>query len=101
MDWIRKHHHVIHSPIARDSLLVPDPDNKGKLIRKSRLLLQCSVRRELYSDLYKPDIGLGDDVRDKDGKPLISDTMMRALLLPELRTITGRYKQMCCCEVCV
>ena len=101
MSWIYSHHHVIHSPIARDTLWVTDPNNPGgDKIRKNKLLLQCSVR-ELHSDLYKPTgIGLGDLVRDENGKPLISDTVFRALIPPELRAMSGAYKIMCCCAIC-
>ena len=77
--WIRSHHHVVHSPIAQDTVLVLDLES-SKLVRKNKLLLQCSVR-ELHSDLYTPNIGLGDQVRDNNGNPLISDTMFWSLLL--------------------
>ena len=80
--WIRNHHHVVHSPIARDTLLVLDFQS-NKIVRKNKLLLQCPVR-ELHSDLYSPIIGLGNTVRDKKGKHLISDTMFRTLLPQEL-----------------
>ena len=100
-DFVRGHHHVIHSPISRDTLLVPNPDKDGdKFIRKSKLLLQCSIR-ELHSDMYKPpSVGLGDLVRDSDGNRLVSDTVFRSLLPPELRIMTGQYKLMCCCAIC-
>ena len=82
LSWIYSHHHVIHSPIARDTLWVTNPNNPwGDKIQKNKLLLQCSVR-ELHSDLYKPTgIGLGDLVRDENGKPLISDTVFRDYLV--------------------
>ena len=100
-EFVRGHHHVINSPIARDTLLIPNPDKNGeKYIRKSKLLLQCSIR-ELHSDMYQPqDLGLGDLVLDKDGKRLVSDTVFRCLLPPELRIMTGMYKLMCCCAIC-
>ena len=97
--WIRNHHHVIHSPIAKDTVEVFDPIIKTR-VRKSKLLLQCSVR-ELHSDLYKPDgVGLGEYVRDEKGNPLISDTVFRALLPPDLTMMTNMYKSMCMGEVC-
>ena len=65
---------MIHSPIAKDTLKVPDQLIKGKFIQKSKLILQCSVR-ELHDDLYQPDIALGDNVLDDNKKPLVSDTM--------------------------
>ena len=39
-------------------------------------------------------------VINNQGKRLISDTMFRALLPPELRMMKNYYKQMCMCEVC-
>ena len=55
--WIRSHHHVIQSPIAKDTLLVPDPSNAGQFVRRTKLILQTSVR-ELLCDLYTPKIGM-------------------------------------------
>ena len=42
--WVRYHHYVIHSLIAKDTPKVTDQLIKGKFIRKSKLILQCSVR---------------------------------------------------------
>ena len=95
--WIRDHPHVIHSPIAKDTVLVKD-DSTGELVRKTKLILQCSIR-ELHCDLYK----LGPGLRDKvvvEGSNLVSDTMFRALLPKELRVMTNHYKEMCLCGVC-
>jgi hypothetical protein len=100
LDWIYKHPDAIHSPLHDDTLLVPDPTDATKKVRKNKVLLQVSVR-ELHNDLYCPTIGLGDADKDKNGDNLISDTMMRALLPPELRMITNHYKMMCCCESCM
>ena len=98
--WVRNHYMTIHSPLKRDCVRVPDPSNPKLHIKKNKLLLQCSIR-ELHRDLYDPEIGLGDLVRDKNGKPLISDTMMRVLLPPELHMLTNiMYKECCCCELC-
>ena len=96
--WIRSHHHVVHSPIARDTVLVLDFES-NQLVRKNKLLLQCSVR-ELHRNLYNPKIGLADQVRKYNGTPLVSDTMFRTLLPQELRPMSDRYKQMCCCAEC-
>ena len=35
IQFIRDHHHVINSPIARDTNRIPDPNKKGKWIRKT------------------------------------------------------------------
>lgn len=51
--WVLNHHLVIHSPVAKDKLKVLDPANKNDSVRKSKLLLQCSVR-ELHRDLHQP-----------------------------------------------
>ena len=64
-----------------------------------KLLLQCSVR-ELHNDLYCPILGLGNKVTDDNGDRLVSDTMFRSILPPELRPLTNRYKEVCCCELC-
>lgn len=46
----------------------------------------------LYFDLYTPGIGLSNAVLNDNGDPLVSDTMFRALLPPELRLLTNNYK---------
>ena len=74
-------------------------------IRKHKLnTIQCTVA-ELLTDLYKEHTGLGsilyDDDGNTDGNTLVSETLMYALLPPELRFISNRYKQQCCCEYCV
>ena len=79
--WIRSHPHVMFSPIARDKVLVNDTDNPGPFIRKSKLILQCSIAK-LHCDLYSPTTGLGNDVIDKEGKHLVSDTMLLGLPPP-------------------
>ena len=51
--YIVNHPNVIHSPIMNDtSILVKDPTDSSKKIKKNKLLLQtcCSVRKP-YSDL--------------------------------------------------
>ena len=101
VQFIRDHHHVIHSPIARDTIRIPDLNKQGKWIRKNKLLLQCSVR-ELFNDLYSKQYGLGDEVLlDDDNNKIISETLLRALLPPELRFMLDRYKAQCFCEYCV
>ena len=60
-----------------------DPDNPGSFIRKSKLILQCSIAK-LHGDIYSPTTGLGNDVIDKDGKHLVSDTMFQGILPPVL-----------------
>ena len=102
VQWIRNHNQVVHSPNARDTIQVKDEE--GNIVRKHKLILQCTVA-ELLTDLYKEHTGLGpilyDDDDNTDGKTLVSETLMYALLPPELRFISNRYKQQCCCEYCV
>ena len=52
LDWVRAHPNVVNSPIARDTIICPDPtpeDPRRTAVRKNKLLLQCSVG-ELHSD---------------------------------------------------
>ena len=95
--WIRQHPMVIHSPIAWDTVLVRDPATNNK-VRKNKLILQCSIR-ELHCDLYRNSVGLPNLVV-VDGKNLVSETMFRALLPPELRKMNNHYQEMCLCGPC-
>ena len=81
--WIRAHHHVIHSPITKDTVCARNPDDSTKWIPKSKLLLQCSLV-ELWNDLYSSQYGLGKIVCDDDGTKLVSVNMLKSLLPPEL-----------------
>lgn len=45
-------------------------------------------------------LGLAE-ARDSEGKPLISDTALCALLPPNVRKMTEKYKKMCGCEPCI
>ena len=96
--WIQPHPHVIISPIARDTVLVNDPDNPGSLIRKSKLIIQCSIAK-LHGDLYSPTTGWGNDVIDKDVTHLVSDSMFQGLLPSKLLVISNHYKTVCCCKI--
>ena len=66
-----------------------------------KLLLQVSVR-ELHNSLVS-DLNDGGirDVRDKDDNIIISDSKLRSLLPPQLKTISARYKVMRGCECCI
>ena len=95
--WIRHHPHVIHSPIAKDTVCVKD-DFTGEIVRKTKLILQCSIR-ELHCDLFKPgDTGLRDKVV-VDGANLVSVTMFRAILPKQLRVMTNHDREMRLCEI--
>ena len=49
---------------------------------------------------YLNDCGL-KDVRDEDGKSIISDSTLNSLFPPQLKQISARYKVMCGCECCI
>jgi hypothetical protein len=98
-EWIRNHEMVVISPIKDETLLVYN-SLTGIKERKAKLLL-CIPVRELHNDLQKePPMGLAA-AKDAAGKCLISDTMLRSLLPPELKPATNRHKQMCGCENCL
>ncbi|OEU18324.1 hypothetical protein FRACYDRAFT_236601 [Fragilariopsis cylindrus CCMP1102] len=99
--WLDNHNMVIQSPLASDTLLVPDANNPGTKKRINKILLQIPVR-ELHNDLIDADplIGLAS-VRDCAGNILISDTKLREMLPPHLRMMSDRYKIMCGCETCI
>ena len=76
-----------------------DDQTEPQLVPK--LLLQVSVR-ELHNSLVSDpnDGGIKDD-RYEDGKIIISDSTLRALLTPQLKQMSARYKIMCGCECCI
>jgi hypothetical protein len=98
--WIVDHPHVIPSPISNDTLLVFNPVTQTKE-RVAKLLLEIPVR-ELHNDLIKTvlDGGLAE-AKSENGNVLISDTVLRNSLPPQLRPATERQKIMCGCEVCL
>ena len=96
--WIRSHPFVVHSPNKADTKKVVDPFTLQD-VRKNRLLLACSVR-ELHRDIYEGLFKM-DDADVKDGeREIVSDTMFRKILPPELKLLSGTHKQGCCCETC-
>ena len=98
-EWIMKHPCLIVSPVKDDTLLVKDKD--GKKVRMPKLLLECSVR-ELHNNMLMPvDKGGFAGAYNVHGIVQISDTALRSFLPKNLRKMTNRYKQMCCCETCV
>ena len=100
LEWILNHPHIIPSPIAKDAILIPDPNNPKQKIRTNKLLLQIPIR-ELHNDLLNrnPMIGL-PEARDKNDKTLISDTGLRGLMPSNVRKMTNQHKQMCGCKQC-
>ena len=66
-----------------------------------KLLLQVSVR-ELHNSLVSdPNYGVIKYSRDEDGKIIISDSTVRALLPAQLKQMYVHYKIMCGCECCI
>ena len=58
--------------------------------------------RELHNDLLSDGpSGLPEARHPTTGDPLISDTALRALTPPQVRTMTKRHKTMCGCETCI
>ena len=98
--WITCHPQAVHSPISNDCLKVMlYYQTEPQLVPK--LLLQVSVR-ELHNSLVSdPNDGGLKDTRNKDGKIIISDSTLRALLPPQLKQISARYNIMCGCECCI
>ena len=98
--WITRHPQVVQSPISNDCLEVLfDDQTAPQLVPK--LLLQVSVRELHNSLLSDPNDGGLKDARDEDGKIIISDSILRALLTPQLKQMYARYKIMCGCECCI
>mmetsp|Transcript_51974 Transcript_51974/g.134798 ORF Transcript_51974/g.134798 Transcript_51974/m.134798 type:complete len:557 (-) Transcript_51974:13-1683(-) len=102
--WLLAHDHVKRSPIARDTLLVLNPETKQKE-RVEKLLLEAPVR-ELYNDLIVPGTGLAEargepTEEEPDGRILIGERSFRYLIPDQCRRMTDRHKQMCGCETCI
>jgi hypothetical protein len=92
--WILGHPQVIQSPITNDTLLLRDRET-GVVTRVPKLLLEIPIR-ELHNDLIaSPESGGLAEARDAKGDVIISDSMLRCLLPPQLRKMTERHKQMC------
>ena len=87
--WITRHPQVVQSPISNDCLkFVLYDQTEPTLVPK--LLLQVSVR-ELHNILVSdPNDGGLKDARDEDGKIIISDSTLRALLPPQLKQMSAR-----------
>ena len=99
--WIFNHPHVISGPDKRDTLLVPNPDNiPGPKIRMGKWLIQIPIT-ELHQDLLSTgDLGF-KDCRNANGDVIIPDTALRELMLKIIRPMSDRYKEMCCCTICM
>jgi hypothetical protein len=92
--WLLAHDHVKRSPIARDTLLVLNPETKQKE-RVEKLLLEAPVR-ELYNDLIAPGTGLAEargepTEEEPDGRILIGERSFRYLIPDQCRRMTDRH----------
>ena len=88
------------SPITHDTLLIADADTKVKR-RVPKLLLEFSMRH-LHNELIaSPDDGglIGARHAIKNDV-IISDTMIRSLVPPQLRPMTDNQKMICGCDIC-
>ena len=65
------------------------------------LLLKVSVRVLHNSLVSDPNNGGIKDVRDEDGKIIISDSTLCSLYPPQLNQMSAQYKIMCGCEYCI
>ena len=82
---------VVASPISNDLIQIPDKNDPTKMIKTTKLLLQCSVR-EIHNDLIKVDW-----LKDSNGEVLVSDWKLRQIMPPEIRRMANKYKEMCSC----
>ena len=100
LEWILKNQNVRQSPIKRDTLLIKDTET-GVRRRVPKLLLECSMR-QLHNELIAlPDKGgLLGARHHRTNEVIISDTMLRSLVPPELRPMTDSHKIMCGCTTC-
>ena len=82
--WIARHPQVVQSPISNDCLKVVLYDQtEPQLVPKLLLLVSF---RELHNSLVSdPNYDGLKDARDEDGKIIISDSTLRALLPPQLK----------------
>ena len=87
-------------PNSSDMLLSLNTENPAIKSLTSKLYLQISMQ-ELHNNLLSdPLLGLLE-TQDANGQPVISNTALRVLLPPQVRSMTKRCKQMCGCEVCI
>ena len=95
-EFIGNHPHVVNLLISNDTLLVTDPEQPGKKIRVSQLILQISIR-DLHNDLISESsiYQLKEAIYETIGKPLIIYTYLRALMSNNVQKMKDRYKYMC------
>ena len=95
-----KNSNVSQSPITRDTLLIADADTKVKR-RVQKLLLGFSMRQLHNEIIASPYDGCLVGARHAiTNDVIISDTMLRSLVPPQLCTMTDHNKMMCGCAIC-
>ena len=83
--WITRHPQVMQSPIFNDFIKVIFDDNtEPQMVPK--LLLQVSIIEPRNSLVVDPNDSLIKEARDKDDNIIISDSTLRTLLPPQLKT---------------
>ena len=94
-----KNPNVRQYPIAHDTLIITDAESRVKQ-SVPKLLLECSMRQFHNDVIASPDDEslLGARHADKNYL-IISDTMLRSLLPPQLRPVTDNHKMMCGCAI--
>jgi hypothetical protein len=98
IDWVVNHENVIPSPLLNETILVTAPGSTQKR-RVTKLLLEIPVR-ELHNKMLSE---LAETRDTGTGKALVSDTSLRRIIkeyIPNLRRISTRHKEMCCCTIC-
>ena len=86
---------VLESPIACDTLLIPDAES-GVKRRVPKLLIECSMQ-QLHNELIaSPDDGVLLGSRNADTNDvIIIDTMIFSLAPTQLRPMIDNHKMMC------
>ena len=97
---IVNHPSVIKPPIARDCLQIKIYGQTKKQTMP-RLLFQTSIL-ELNNSMVisYTNVGLKDSI-DKENNIIISDSILRNILPPQLKNMTSRYKIMFGCKYCM
>ena len=95
-----KNSNVHQSPITRYTLLIADADTKLKR-RVPKLLLEFSMRQQHNELIASPrDGGLVGARHPEKNDVIISDTMLRSLVPPQLLPMTYIHKMMRGCAIC-
>ena len=95
-----KKSNVREHPIARYTLLIEDAESRVKQ-RVPKPLLECSMQ-QLHNELIASpdDGGLLGSRHFNSNDVIISDTMLRSLSPPQLRSMADNQKSMRGCAIC-